>query len=156
MQDLSGSDISRFKSTPVGRPIGSSKDPISLNEKTKQKYARKLTNEFKEKIEKLSLKDQVLNGLMKDFDNKKGISALTENDVIKLAQDKTISDATLQYILQVIRTKIGRGAVTSNMRIALKTRKTLFDVDDEKNDDENREQKAKSWGLFIESCQALQ
>ena len=44
-----------------------------------------------------------------------------------MAQDKTISDATLHYILEVIRKKFGRGAVTPNMRIALKTRKNLFD-----------------------------
>ena len=81
---------------PVGRPIGSSKDPSSLSEKTKQKYARKLTNDYKESLEKLSLKDKVVQGLLKDFEERKGISALTESDVIKMAQDKTISDATLQ------------------------------------------------------------
>mgnify|MGYP003316410270 CR=1 FL=1 len=33
--------------TPVGRPVGSTKDPSLLSDKTKQIYARKLTNEYK-------------------------------------------------------------------------------------------------------------
>ena len=57
-----------------------------------------------------------------------------------------------------------------NRKVELKSRESVFGIDggkkkllvtlsvveDEKNDDENREQKAKSWGTFTESCQALQ
>ena len=52
---------------------------------------------------------------------------MTENDIIKLAQDKSFSDRALLEVMRVIRKHFGRGALTPNIRDALKDRKSIFD-----------------------------
>ena len=54
-----------------------------------------VSDDYKEKLEGLNLTDTVIEGLLKDFSSKKVVTQMTENDIIKLSQDKSFSDRAI-------------------------------------------------------------